>query len=112
MVWRPYSQAPEGLQAEKLIFCASRRVFLWTLKALWKTTADPVKTLKYRPYRRVGANVLVSRARPGKRIPTLSWHQAAVWDEEALWSGDGKGKPVDLADGISSGLPSIGGTPF
>ncbi|CUX45843.1 hypothetical protein AGR6A_Cc80057 [Agrobacterium sp. NCPPB 925] len=55
MVWRPYSQAPEGLQAEKLIFLASRRVFLWTLKGLWKTAADLAKALKFRPYRGASA---------------------------------------------------------
>ncbi|CUX15722.1 hypothetical protein AGR8A_Cc40065 [Agrobacterium fabrum str. J-07] len=84
MVWRPYSQAPEGLQAEKLIFLASRRVFLWTLKGLWKTAADLVKTLKYRPYRRGPTMCLrLVRCRVDGFL-TLSWHQAAVRYEQAL----------------------------
>ena len=84
MVWRPYSQAPEGLQAEKLIFSASRRVFLWTLRGLWKTATDLGKTLKCRPYRREPAMRLRLVRHRGGGFPTLSWNQAAVRDEQAL----------------------------
>jgi hypothetical protein len=84
VVWRPYSQAPEGLQAEKLIFLASRRVFLWTLKGLWKTAADLGKTLKCRRYRRAPAMRSCFVQCRERSFPTLSWHQAAVRYEQAL----------------------------
>jgi hypothetical protein len=46
VVWRPYSQAPVGPQAEKLIFFASGPDFLRKSEGLWKTMHDLAKALK------------------------------------------------------------------
>ncbi|CUX40408.1 hypothetical protein AGR4C_Cc80384 [Agrobacterium tumefaciens str. Kerr 14] len=89
MVWRPYSQAPVAPQAEKLIFFASRRVFLWKPKGLWKTAPGPAKALKFRRYRcaLVMPSCLVEG--PGVLFPTLSWHLPPA----------GKNRRYDLSKG-------------
>jgi hypothetical protein len=111
VVWRPYSQAPFAPQAEKLIFFASRRVFLWKPKGLWKTEPGLAKALKFRRYR--CAPVMPSCLVEGRGVlfPTLSWHLPPAGKNRRYdLSKGGKGKPVDLPAGASSGLPSIGGT--
>jgi hypothetical protein len=47
----------------------------------------------------------------GVLFPTLSWHLPPAGKNRRYdLSKGGKGKPVDLPAGASSGLPSIGGT--
>ena len=74
MVWRPYSQAPVAPQAEKLIFFASRRVFLPKPKRLWKTAPRLAKALKWRLYRCPTVTSSCAVRGPWRVFPTLSWH--------------------------------------